>query len=115
MQAKDSAAERAAAEGHRVYKAVPQLSRLREQVLMGDVWKQSEMSLRDRRSLLTCDLVRVEHVGLRTEARDQSSNRDLGLLRHGKSPFSSVERTSDGWQSASLTEFRSRRKSSEPR
>lgn len=32
----------------RVYAHVPQLARLREQVLLGDVWKQPEMAYRDR-------------------------------------------------------------------
>jgi 4-carboxymuconolactone decarboxylase len=32
----------------RVYKSVPQLARIREQVLLGDVWKQPEMAYRDR-------------------------------------------------------------------
>lgn len=32
----------------RIYKAVPQFRRLREDVLLGDVWKQPEMSRRDR-------------------------------------------------------------------
>ena len=59
MKPKDSDAERAAAEGHRVYKAIPQLGRLREQVLMGDVWKQPEMSLRDR-SLVTCSVLAAQ-------------------------------------------------------
>jgi len=40
-------------EGARVYKAVPQLGRLREDVLYGDVWKQPEMNPRDR-SIVTC-------------------------------------------------------------
>lgn len=40
-------------ESARVYQAVPQLGRLREQVLLGDVWKQPEMSFRDR-ALVTC-------------------------------------------------------------
>lgn len=31
-----------------VYKHVPQLARIREQVLLGDVWKQPEMAFRDR-------------------------------------------------------------------
>jgi 4-carboxymuconolactone decarboxylase len=39
--------------GMRVYKAIPQLGRLRDEVLFGDVWNQPEMSLRDR-SLVTC-------------------------------------------------------------
>lgn len=40
----------------RVYEAVPQLSRIREQVLLGDVWKQPEMSYRDR-ILVTCSVL----------------------------------------------------------
>ena len=40
-------------EGARIYKAVPQLARIREQVLLGDVWKHPEMSYRDR-ILVTC-------------------------------------------------------------
>jgi 4-carboxymuconolactone decarboxylase len=36
-----------------VYKAIPQMGRLREEVLFGDVWKQPEMNVRDR-SLVTC-------------------------------------------------------------
>ena len=39
--------------GLRVYAAIPQLGRLRDEVLFGDVWKQPEMSQRDR-SLVTC-------------------------------------------------------------
>lgn len=35
------------------YDAVPQLARLRDEVLFGDVWKQPELSPRDR-SLVTC-------------------------------------------------------------
>jgi 4-carboxymuconolactone decarboxylase len=31
-----------------IYKHVPQLARLRQDVLLGDVWKQPEMSYRDR-------------------------------------------------------------------
>jgi 4-carboxymuconolactone decarboxylase len=40
-------------EGARVYAAVPQLARIRQEVLLGDVWKQPEMSFRDR-ILVTC-------------------------------------------------------------
>jgi 4-carboxymuconolactone decarboxylase len=40
----------------RVYKQVPQLARIREQVLLGDVWKQPEMSFRDR-ILVTCSVL----------------------------------------------------------
>ena len=43
-------------ESARVYKVVPQLARIREQVLLGDVWKQPEMTLRDR-SLVTCSVL----------------------------------------------------------
>lgn len=32
----------------RVYEQVPQLARLRSEVLLGDVWKQPEMAYRDR-------------------------------------------------------------------
>jgi len=32
----------------RVYDSVPQLRRLRDQVLLGDVWKQAELAYRDR-------------------------------------------------------------------
>jgi 4-carboxymuconolactone decarboxylase len=39
-----------------VYAAIPQLGRLREQVLWGDVWKQPELSQRDR-SLVTCSIL----------------------------------------------------------
>jgi len=59
MKSNDPEAERAAAIGHRIYKAVPQLGRLREQVLMGDVWKQPELSLRDR-SLVTCSVLAAQ-------------------------------------------------------
>ena len=40
----------------RVYKAVPQLGRLREDVFYGDVWKQPEMNARDR-SIVTCAIL----------------------------------------------------------
>jgi 4-carboxymuconolactone decarboxylase len=43
-------------EAARVYKAVPQLARIREQVLLGDVWQQPEMSYRDR-ILVTCSVL----------------------------------------------------------
>jgi 4-carboxymuconolactone decarboxylase len=39
-----------------VYDAVPQLGRLRDNVLYGDVWKQPEMSPRDR-SVVTCSIL----------------------------------------------------------
>lgn len=40
----------------RIYQQVPQLARLREQVLLGDVWKQPELSRRDR-ILVTCGVL----------------------------------------------------------
>jgi len=40
----------------RIYKHVPQFARLREEVLVGDVWKQPEMSYRDR-ILVTCGVL----------------------------------------------------------
>ncbi|MER6563077.1 carboxymuconolactone decarboxylase family protein [Streptomyces sp. NPDC001027] len=39
-----------------VYSAVPQLGRLREEVLFGDVWEQPELSHRDR-SVVTCSIL----------------------------------------------------------
>ena len=36
------------ADNARIYKAVPQFRRLREDVLINDVWKQPEMAYRDR-------------------------------------------------------------------
>jgi 4-carboxymuconolactone decarboxylase len=47
-----------------VYKAVPQLGRLREDVLLADVWKQPELNLRDR-SLVTCAVLAA--LGKETE------------------------------------------------
>ena len=40
----------------RVYQHVPQLARLREHVLLGDVWKQPELAPRDR-VLVTCGVL----------------------------------------------------------
>lgn len=48
----------AVAEALRAYKAIPQLSRLRDEVLFGDVWEQPEMNRRDR-SLVTCAALAV--------------------------------------------------------
>lgn len=39
-----------------VYDLVPQLARLRDEVLYGDVWEQPELSKRDR-SLVTCAML----------------------------------------------------------
>ena len=43
-------------ESARVYQAVPQLARIREQVLLGDVWIQPVMAYRDR-ILVTCSVL----------------------------------------------------------
>ena len=40
----------------RIYKNVPQLARIREEVLLGDVWKQPELAYRDR-ILVTCGVL----------------------------------------------------------
>lgn len=50
----------------RVYSAEPQLKRKREQVLLGDVWEQPEMSYRDR-ILVTCTILAT--LGRIDEAR----------------------------------------------
>jgi 4-carboxymuconolactone decarboxylase len=47
---------KASSDSARVYENVPQLARLREQVLLGDVWKQPELAYRDR-VLVTCSVL----------------------------------------------------------
>ena len=39
-----------------VYEMIPQLGKLRDEVLFGDVWEQPELSKRDR-SLVTCSVL----------------------------------------------------------
>lgn len=39
-----------------IYKHVPQLARIRRDVLLGDVWKQPELAFRDR-VLVTCGVL----------------------------------------------------------
>ena len=39
-----------------VYEMIPQLGKLRDEVLFGDVWEQPELSKRDR-SLVTCTVL----------------------------------------------------------
>ena len=39
-----------------VYELIPQLGKLRDEVLFGDVWEQPELSKRDR-SLVTCSVL----------------------------------------------------------
>jgi 4-carboxymuconolactone decarboxylase len=39
-----------------IYTVIPQLGRLREEVLYGDVWKQPELNQRDR-SIVTCSVL----------------------------------------------------------
>jgi len=46
----------ATSDSGKVYDAVPQLKRLREEVLLGDVWKQPELARRDR-ILVTCSVL----------------------------------------------------------
>ena len=46
----------ASSDSARVYKNVPQLARIREEVLLGDVWKQPELNYRDR-ILVTCSVL----------------------------------------------------------
>jgi 4-carboxymuconolactone decarboxylase len=53
QQAPAPQATQSAAEGMRVYKAIPHLGRIRDEVLFGDVWKAPELGARDR-SLVTC-------------------------------------------------------------
>ena len=40
----------------RIYDAVPELSRLRQEVLLGDVWQQAELARRDR-IFVTCGVL----------------------------------------------------------
>jgi 4-carboxymuconolactone decarboxylase len=54
-----SPAADAMSEGLRVYKAIPQLGELRDEVLFGQVWKSPQMSPRDR-SLVTCAALAVQ-------------------------------------------------------
>lgn len=49
----------AVAEILRVYEAAPEFGRMRTDVLMGDVWQQSELSQRER-SLVTCALLAAQ-------------------------------------------------------
>ncbi len=43
-------------EGERVYVAIPEFARIRDDILYGDVWKQPELGKRDR-SLVTCAIL----------------------------------------------------------
>ena len=52
----ESDTARVHSESARVYQHVPQFARLREQVLLGDVWKQPELAYRDR-VLVTCGIL----------------------------------------------------------
>lgn len=47
---------RVQSESARVYENVPQFRRLREDVLLGDVWKQPELARRDR-IIVTCSIL----------------------------------------------------------
>jgi 4-carboxymuconolactone decarboxylase len=49
------------------YDVVPQLTRLRDEVLYGDVWEQPELSKRDR-SLVTCAMLAAMYRTVELEA-----------------------------------------------
>lgn len=51
-----SSVDKAIADALRVYEVVPQFSRLRQDVLMGDVWQQPELTQHDR-SMVTCTIL----------------------------------------------------------
>ncbi|ANI80100.1 carboxymuconolactone decarboxylase family protein [Sphingobium sp. EP60837] len=58
MSDKVNPVDQAIADALRVYDVVPQFSRLRQDVLMGDVWQQPELSPRVR-SMVTCTVLAV--------------------------------------------------------
>jgi 4-carboxymuconolactone decarboxylase len=71
-----------------VYELIPQLGRLRDQVLFGDVWEQPELSKRDR-SLITVALLAAlyrtqELRGHMRRALDNGVTQDelRGLITH---------------------------------
>jgi 4-carboxymuconolactone decarboxylase len=71
-----------------VYELIPQLGRLRDEVLFGDVWEQPELSKRDR-SLVTVAvltaLYRTDELKLHMQrALDNGVNEDelKGLITH---------------------------------
>ena len=62
-----------------IYEAIPELHRLRDEMLYGDVWRQPEMSVRDR-SLVTCCV-------LATLGREEELRFHMGKAReNGVSP-----------------------------
>ncbi len=71
-----------------VYELIPQLGKLRDEVLFGDVWEQPELTKRDR-SLITvavlCALYRTEELrGHMRRALDNGVTQDelRGLITH---------------------------------
>ena len=71
-----------------VYELIPQLGKLRDEVLFGDVWEQPELSKRDR-SLATCAaLIALYHTdelrGHMARAIDNGVTKDelRGLITH---------------------------------
>ncbi len=71
-----------------VYELIPQLGKLRDEVLFGDVWEQPELSKRDR-SLATCAvliaLYRTDELrGHMTRAIDNGVTKEemFGLITH---------------------------------
>jgi len=70
------------------YELVPQLGKLRDEVLFGDVWEQPELSKRDR-SLVTCAILAAlyrtsELEGHMQRALDNGVTQDelRGLITH---------------------------------
>ena len=70
------------------YELVPQLAKLRDEVLFGDVWEQPELSKRDR-SLVTCAVLAAlyrtpELEGHMQRALDNGVTQDelRGLITH---------------------------------
>jgi 4-carboxymuconolactone decarboxylase len=70
------------------YELVPQLAKLRDEVLFGDVWEQPELSKRDR-SLVTCSVLAAlyrtpELEGHMQRALDNGVTQDelRGMITH---------------------------------
>ena len=71
-----------------VYEMIPQLGKLRDEVLFGDVWEQPELSKRDR-SLVTCSVLAALYRTPELEGHLQRAHR----LRHAlQQPLHAVNR-----------------------
>ena len=79
-----------------VYEMIPQLGKLRDEVLFGDVWEQPELSKRDR-SLVTCSVWRfIQNTGAR---RSPATALDNGVtIEELKGMITHVAFYSDGRQ-----------------